>query len=329
MSTQEKSDWVDFAALKQNVSFLTILEHYGVLDRFKRKGDTLTGPCPIHKGDSKTAFHVDLAKGVYKCFTRCKALGFRGGGNIIDFVADMEHFGLKADGIKKAADLIVVIVGHNPMPSSQEKTKPQSHKPEAPEENKPLTFTLTLDPAHPYLAERKLTTETIATFGLGYCLRGTMKNRICIPIHDPQGSLVAYAGRAIDSETAEAEGKYRLPANFHKQQVLFNYHRVRAYSTIVLVEGFFDCFLVHQAGFPNVCALMGTALSDLHERLILERFKQVVLMFDSDPAGKQCTRDALNRFYDEIFVRVARPGSAKQPDQLTEGELKDILSFLN
>ena len=74
---------------------------------------------------------------------------------------------------------------------------------------------------------------------------------------------------------------------------------------------------------------MGTALSDLHERLILGHFKQVVLMFDLDPAGKQCTREALNRFYDKIFVRVARPGSAKQPDQLTEGELKDILSFLN
>ncbi|MBN1930742.1 MAG: hypothetical protein JW786_03945 [Desulfobacterales bacterium] len=52
--------WIDFSAIKQNVLFLTILEHYGLVDTFKRQGFKLVGPCPIHKGDSKSAFHIDL-----------------------------------------------------------------------------------------------------------------------------------------------------------------------------------------------------------------------------------------------------------------------------
>lgn len=329
MPNKEKKNWVDFKAIKQNISFLTILQYYGLVDRFKRKGETLVGPCPIHKGDSKTAFHIDLKKGAYKCFTRCKSMGLRGGGNIIDFVADMERFGLKEDGIKKAADLIVKIIGHEAGPQQAGAPKPEPHKPEAFEENKPLTFILKLDPKHPYLAGRGLVPETIVEFGLGFCDRGLMKGRVCVPIHDDQGNLVAYAGRAIDDRAAKEEGKYKLPSNFHKSLVLFNYHRISDFNTIILVEGFFDCFKVHQSGFKAVCALMGTSMSDFQEKLILERFKSVVLMFDNDPAGKKCTKDVLNRLYDKIFVRVAQLGDKTQPDELSEGELKEILSFLN
>ena len=65
MSTDnQRTNWVDFKALKQNVSFLTILEHYSLLNALQRKGEKLVGSCPIHKGDSSTAFHVDLKKNV-------------------------------------------------------------------------------------------------------------------------------------------------------------------------------------------------------------------------------------------------------------------------
>jgi len=331
MPSKEKKNWVDFAALKRNVSFLTILEHYGLVDCFKRKGDTLVGACPIHKGDSKTACHIDLKKNAYKCFTRCKSMGLRGGGNIIDFVADMERFGLREDGIKRAGDLIVKIIGQgaNSLPPSA--PKPEPHKPEEQAENKPLAFALHLKGEHPYFEARGISAETVALFGLGLAEKGMMKGRICIPIHDRLGNLVAYAGRALDAQIAEEEGKYKLPANFHKLQVLFNYHRAKDFPTLIIVEGFFDCFKVHQAGFPNVCALMGTAMSNFHEQLILKSFRQVVLMLDNDPAGKRGTKDILNRLYDKIFVRVVELGGLKeasQPDQLSEGELVASLAFI-
>jgi DNA primase len=96
----------------------------------------------------------------------------------------------------------------------------------------------------------------------------------------------------------------------------------------VLVEGFFDCFKVHQAGFPNVCAQMGTSFSDFHERLVIDNFKNVVLILDNDPAGKECTRDILNRLYDKMFVRVIKLGDKQQPDLLSENEIKELLSFI-
>lgn len=331
MPATKNKNWVDFEALKRNVSFLTILEHYGLVGHFKQRGNKLTGKCPIHKGDSSTSCHIDLEKGAYHCFTRCKSMGLRGGGNILDFVADMEKFGLGQEGIKRAAKLIAEFTGQGTVPLPVGAPRPAPHKPEPSPENKPLAFSLHLKTDHPYFEERGITPETVELFGLGLAEKGMMKGRIAIPIHDHYGSLVAYAGRALDAKSAEEGGKYKLPANFHKMQVLYNYHRAKDFPTLILVEGFFDCFKVHQAGFPNVCALMGTAMSDFHQELILKTFERVVVMLDNDPAGKQGTKDILNRLYSKIFIRVVELDNnkeASQPDQLSESELAASLAFI-
>lgn len=331
MTSKDKNSWVDFSALKQNVSFITILEHYGLISQFKRKENHLVGACPIHKGDSLTAFHIDLVKNVYNCFTRCKSLGHKGGGNILDFVAEMENLGHHKEAIRQAARLIIEWTGSGAAGQPERAVSEAPKPPEEHQENKPLAFQLHLDPAHPYLIERELSLETIKTFGLGYCEKGMMKGRICIPIHDQFGNLIAYAGRALDEQIAKEEGRYKLPTNFHKSQVLFNFHRVSDRKTIILVEGYFDCFKVYQAGFPNVCALMGTAFSEFHERVVIENFKQAVLMFDNDPAGKQCAKDVLNRLYDRLFVRVIKLdnfANKTQPDQLSDIEIQSLLSTL-
>jgi DNA primase len=329
MSTKKDKPegWIDFQAIKQNVSFLTILEYYGLVDTFKRKGDSLTGPCPIHKGDSQTAFHVDLSKNIYKCFSRCKSMGFKGGGNIIDFVAEMEHTGTRPQDIKKAAELILewtqgIEAGERP----QRQTHPDSdeHK-----ENKPLTFRLQLDPEHEYLKERELTSDTIEYFGLGYARKGIMKGRVCVPVHDERNNLIAYVGRATDEETAQKYGKYKNPPDFYKSLVLYNLNRVEKGGAVVLVEGYFGCFKIHQAGFPNVCSLMGWSMSEEQEKLILDNFKYVALMLDNDDAGKQGTKEILNRLYNKIFVRVIDlPIEKYQPDKLSQDEIQTFLSFL-
>jgi DNA primase len=230
-------------------------------------------------------------------------MGLKGGGNIIDFVAEMERTGIRPQDIKKAVQLILDWTGYKTVGDDR---KTYTERPDEPEENKPLTFQLQLDPEHGYFKKRYITPETVKHFGLGYANKGIMKSRICIPIHDQNGNLVAYAGRALDEKLAEDEGKYKLPVAFHKSLVLFNFHRICDFNTLILVEGFFDCFKVHQAGFPNVCALMGTAMSEFHEKLILEHFNNIVLMLDNDPAGIKCTKDILNRFYDKIFIRTVK-----------------------
>jgi DNA primase len=118
--------------------------------------------------------------------------------------------------------------------------------------NAPLKFTLRgVDGSQAYLATRKIDGRTAARFGVGfYRGPGIMSGRVVIPIHDECGRLVAYAGRAVDGR----QPRYRFPAGFGKSQVLFNFHRAAATArnTVVVVEGFFDCLRVSQAGFESV-----------------------------------------------------------------------------
>jgi DNA primase len=92
-----------------------------------------------------------------------------------------------------------------------------------------------------------------------------MAGRVVVPIHDENGFLVAYAGRSVD----ETDPKYRFPPRFRKSLVLFNLHRAATHGeSVVIVEGFFDCIKVHQAGLRCVVALMGCSLSIGQEELL-------------------------------------------------------------
>ena len=90
-----KSSFVDFKAVKATVRMEQVLEHYGITDRFKRSGDSLSGPCPIHKGSNPTQFRVSLSKNVWNCFSECKH-----GGNVLDFIARMENVTIHAAALK-------------------------------------------------------------------------------------------------------------------------------------------------------------------------------------------------------------------------------------
>jgi DNA primase len=184
-----------------------------------------------------------------------------------------------------------------------------------------------VDACHPYLAKRGLTYETAAYFGVGFFSgKGSMSGRVVIPIHDTQGELVAYAGRAIGG----AQPRYKLPANFQKSHVVFNLHRAQASKnpSVVVVEGFFDCLKVHQAGFNSVVALMGSSLSDTQAKLLEANFDRVVLMLDGDEAGRAACREIAPRLATRLWVRITAVPPARQPDQLSSCEIIRILGTL-
>jgi len=196
-------------------------------------------------------------------------------------------------------------------------------------ENKTLTFQLKgVDPSHAYLRDRGIQKETAEAFGVGiFSGKGTMSGRCVIPIHNERGELVAYAGRAID----DSEPKYKLPSGFRKSLELFNFHRAVAKtpagrgSTVVLVEGFFDCMKVNEAGYPCV-ALMGCSLSSEQEHLLCRHFTGVILLLDGDDAGRAGTDDCLLRLGRELWVKAIQLTVGAQPDSLTIGELEQLLS---
>jgi len=197
---------------------------------------------------------------------------------------------------------------------------------ERPVVNKPLNFQLkNIDYTHPYLAGRSITRETAEQFGVGYFSgKGSMSGRIVFPIHNERGELVAYAGRAIDEAAGE---RYKFPAGFHKSAVLYNLHRVLEKDSgtdLVVVEGFFDCMKVWQAGFPSV-ALMGSSVSELQTEILVRKFPAAVLMLDGDDAGRAGAEDFIRRLVSQAFVKAIVLPVGKQPDMLTDDELGALL----
>ena len=104
----------------------------------------------------------------------------------------------------------------------------------------------TLDPAHRYLLDRGLTPELIEVFGLGFCSHGRLRDRVCIPIHSPDGAkFLAYSGRWASDDVPDGIPRYLMPRGFKKSEVLFNYHRVVGAQHLVIVEGYWSVFRLH------------------------------------------------------------------------------------
>ena len=195
-------------------------------------------------------------------------------------------------------------------------------------DNRPLEFVLkNLQPEHPYLAERGLSAETIQTFGLGFCTKGLQKDRIAIPIHNASGQLVAYAGRWPGASDKE---KYQLPKGFKKSLELFTLHRAVAEKAdpLLIVEGFFDCMKLWQAGIKRVVALMGSSLSTRQEELIRSHtvpLDRVLIVLDEDDAGRRGRDEIARRLCLCRFVKIhtfAKEGM--QPDQLSHDEIQQL-----
>lgn len=316
-----RADWVDFKSIKGKASMETVLSHYDV--RLRRVGaDQFRGKCPLpaHSSTkSNDSFSVSFTQNVWSCQSASciAARSGRLGGNVFDFVAEMERC-----SIREAALHLQHSVAESESPRAASRN--QEPVPGTPE-NRPLSFILrNIDPEHPYIASRGLSEHTARYFGVGYYDgSGFLRGRVVIPIHNEHGELVAYSGRAID----QTKPKYRLPAGFRKSHLLFNLHRAirNGEGTLILVEGFFDTFKIHQAGHHNVAALMGSKLSNRQADLIGTHFDQVILMLDADDAGKAATTAATAVLSANLVVRMVELASTTQPDQLASEEINQLL----
>jgi DNA primase len=282
-----------------------------------------------------------VSKNIWNCFSECKR-----GGNVLDFIARMENVSIHAAALKAIewfhidADMAGTSRGveqdgspttgraksmageRGPAAAVEEKSVP----------NKPLKFRLDkLDLGHPYLQERGLTFETIVNFGLGYCAKGMMAERIAIPIHNPEGNVVAYAGRH-PGDPKDGIPKYKLPQGFRKSLELFNIDRASKESPdhpLVIVEGFFDCMKLYQHGCRRVVALMGSTMSAAQEELIrklTDHQGQVIVMLDEDEAGQTGRDEIAVRLAKFVFVRIhVFEEEGFQPEHMSAEEVASLL----
>jgi DNA primase len=308
------SGGVSFSEIKSRVSIEQVLRCYGV-DWLRGSGvQQYRGRCPIHQGQGAEAFHVNFQRNVFHCFA-CGA-----GGNVLDLVAAMESCSIREAALRLGG---LQVSGGAAAQSGQRQlvTKKRTVH------NSALGFSLSLDRRHPYVAGRGIDAVTADWFGVGYyAAAGLMSGRVAIPIHDTCGRLVAYCGRAIDGSAP----RYRFPAGFQKSQVLFNYHRAveAGCDRLIVVEGFFDCMRIHQAGFPGVVALMGARLSEAQRVLLTDRFSNIILMLDGDPTGRRAAAQIARELAPELIVTDVHLPENMQPDQMEAGQIRQVLAAM-
>jgi DNA primase len=330
--------WIDFKELRARLSFEKVLERYGV--EVKRKGNQHHGYCPLpnHNGKRNSpSFSANLECGIFQCF------GCGAKGNLLDFAALMEKADPKdGETLRKIAlELQKQFFGVEPVAEVLKKKLEPKPKTDAPVViNAPLDFELKgLDIAHPYLTGRGFKLETVVHFGLGFCSRGMLKDRIAIPLHNAEGKLVGYAGRVIDDGAiTEDNPRYRFPGarerdgkifEFRKTLFLYNGFRFKnPLDDLIVVESFTSVWWLTQNQIRHVVATMGADCSDEQAALISKLVKpegRVWMISDGDPAGERLALSVLAKISPRRFVRWVKCDDGKQPTNLTGEKLNSCL----
>lgn len=154
------------------------------------------------------------------------------------------------------------------------------------------------------------------------------RNRLMIPIRDERGRVVGFGGRALDAEEGAKYINSPQSALFDKSGLLFGLdtgrRAIRESGTVVIVEGYMDVIQAHQAGYHNVVAQMGTAMTENQIRLVAPRHaSRIVLALDADEAGQSAARRSLDvarqvlRDYAgrlSVDLRILQVPAGKDPD---------------
>lgn len=315
--------------------------------KLQKKGSSYFGLCPFHN-EKSPSFSVSRQKQMYYCF------GCGAGGNVITFIMEYENYtfaeavrllaeraGVDLPEIeysqeaKQKADLKATLLEINKLAAkyfyAQLKTEQAKH-------------------AHTYLTKRGLSEETITAFGLGYSnkysddlykylktkgysdellvkaglISASEKgvydkfwNRVMFPIMDANNRVIGFGGRVM----GEGEPKYlNSPETevFDKSRNLYGLNRARTSrkSYFLICEGYMDVIALHQAGFTNAVASLGTAFTPGHAALIKRYVNEVYLTFDSDGAGTKAALRALPILKEAgITAKIIRMDPYKDPDE--------------
>ena len=306
----------------------------------KKKGKNRMGLCPFHK-EKSPSFTVAEDKQIYKCF------GCGKGGNAFSFHMEIERidFWDSLQMLAKNANIDVSSYSKDPEKQAIAKTEREKQK----LMNKRVAWffqqQFSGSKAQEYVKEkRKLSEETIKTFGLGYApnsydLMMTMlkdkgfseqdiidaglakagksggsayaffRHRLTFPIHDHVGNTVGFWARALDEDQNPKYLNTTETAVYNKSQVLYGLDKAKehlsSFEQLIIVEGYMDVVALHQYGLPIGLATCGTALTTQHTKLINRYTPNLLFAFDNDNAWFEATVRGLKVAYEQdLFPKI-------------------------
>lgn len=316
--------WYSEEQIEEVRSRSDIVSVIGRYVRLKRAGSGYTGLCPFHN-EKTPSFHVNPARQMYKCF------GCGVGGNVLTFVMEYENLTFP-EAMEMLAQENGIELPKQEL-TAQQKQQESLRQTLLEINKKAARYYFALlksprgKPGYDYLTGRGLSDETILHFGLGYAGQGGgelyqyMKkegysdsvlketglfkmdergaydkfwNRVMFPIMDANNRVIGFGGRVM----GDAKPKYlNSPETkiFDKSRNLFglNYAKRGKRSNMILCEGYMDVIALHQAGFTNAVASLGTAFTEQQANLIRRYTDEVLLTYDSDGAGIKAAMRAI------------------------------------
>ncbi len=320
----ETMPWYSEEQIEEVRSRSDIVSVIGRYVRLKRAGSGYTGLCPFHN-EKTPSFHVNPARQMYKCF------GCGVGGNVLTFVMEYENLTFP-EAMEMLAQENGIELPKQEL-TAQQKQQESLRQTLLEINKKAARYYFALlksprgKPGYDYLTGRGLSDETILHFGLGYAGQGGgelyqyMKkegysdsvlketglfkmdergaydkfwNRVMFPIMDANNRVIGFGGRVM----GDAKPKYlNSPETkiFDKSRNLFglNYAKRGKRSNMILCEGYMDVIALHQAGFTNAVASLGTAFTEQQANLIRRYTDEVLLTYDSDGAGIKAAMRAI------------------------------------
>jgi DNA primase len=325
-----------------------IVDVIGDYVKLQKKGSSYFGLCPFHN-EKSPSFSVSPHKQMYYCF------GCGEGGNVISFLMKYENYtfieAMEVLANRAGIELPKMEYSKEQRREKDLKTKIIEINTEAAKYYHYLLKSKRGTVAYNYLTGRQLSDETIVRFGLGYSdkysnnLYGYLKskgykdeelretglftydekrgvtdkfwNRVMFPIMDANNRVIAFGGRVM----GDGKPKYlNSPETkvFDKSRNLYglNIARSSRKDYMLICEGYMDVISLHQAGFNNAVAALGTAFTSRHATLIKRYVKEVVLTFDSDGAGVKAALRAIPYLKDAgLSIKVLNMKPYKDPDE--------------
>ncbi|MGE0480805.1 MAG: DNA primase [Phycisphaerae bacterium] len=331
-------------SLKEKVlESVDLIDVVGERVRLTRKGKDFIGLCPFH-ADHNPSMYVSPTKQIFKCFS-CGA-----GGDVIKFVQLRDRLEFR-DAVAVLAQRAGIATLEDERGGPRGPGRDQLRQVLDWARLRFQRCLRDADggrAALDYARRRGLSEESIERFGLGFApdrwdeLAGALvhagfsldlaeqagligrnpsgkvydrfRNRLMFPISDGHGRVVAFGGRTLGDDPAKYLNSPETPL-FSKSRILFALDQARESITdaagVIVVEGYTDAVLLHQHGFPNTVATLGTALTDAHVKVLKPLTERVYLCFDADQAGVKAADRALEtalRNRVEVRVVVLRPG---------------------